>query len=177
MRIETERLVLRNWQVGDEDALVRHADNRKVWLNLRDRFPHPYTREDAEDWIARRAADPHPPQDFAIEHEGEAIGGIGLMPLQDVARFTSEVGYWLGEAAWGRGFAAEALRSFSDYAFENFPFERLEAWIFAPNKASARVLEKAGYEYEATTRRSVFKDGQFLDCHIYVRFRPLVSLP
>lgn len=172
MRIETERLVLRPWQAGDEEALVRHAGNRKVWLNLRDRFPHPYTRKDAEDWIAHRAGDAEPVKQMAIEHAGEAVGGIGLMPLEDVARFTSEVGYWLGEAVWGRGFAAEALRHFTDYAFESFPFERLEAWIFAPNTASRRVLEKAGYEYEATTRRSVFKDGQFLDCHIYVRFRP-----
>jgi RimJ/RimL family protein N-acetyltransferase len=171
MRIETERLVLRPWQVGDEEALARHANNRKVWLNLRDRFPHPYTVEHARDWIALRTADSGPPFNLAIEHGGEAIGSVGLMPLEDVARFTAEVGYWLGEAHWGRGFAAEALRHFTVYVFEQLPFERLEAWIFAPNAASRRVLEKAGYEYEATTRRSVFKDGQFLDCHIYSRLR------
>lgn len=172
MRIETERLVLRPWQAGDEEALVRHANNRKVWLNLRDRFPHPYTLEHAQAWISLRAADAGPPTNLAIEHAGEVIGSVGLMALEDVTRFTAEVGYWLGEAHWGRGFATEALRRFTVYAFEQFPFERLEAWIFAPNTASRRVLEKAGYEYEATTRRSVFKDGQFLDCHIYSRLRP-----
>ncbi|HEV2856532.1 MAG TPA: GNAT family N-acetyltransferase [Thermoanaerobaculia bacterium] len=172
MRIETERLALRPWQVGDEAALVRHANNRKVWLNLRDRFPHPYTLEHARDWIQRRAGDSDPIPNLAIEHGGEAIGGIGLLPLEDVARFTAEVGYWLGEAYWGRGFAAEALRHFSVYVFESFHFERLEAWVFTTNAASARVLEKAGYEHEATTRRSVFKDGRFLDCYLYTRFRP-----
>ena len=172
MRIETERLVLRPWQAGDEEALVRHADSRKLWLNVRDRFPHPYTRKDAEDWLARRAEDTEPVKQMAIEHAGEAVGGIGLMPREDVARFTCEVGYWLGEVVWGRGFAAEALRPFTDYAFEHFPFERLEAWVFSTNPGSVRVLEKAGYEYEATMRRSIFKDGQFLDCLVYVRFRP-----
>jgi RimJ/RimL family protein N-acetyltransferase len=172
MKIETERLVLRPWRTGDEEALVRHANNRKVWINLRDRFPHPYTLQDARDWIARHAADPEPVPNMAIEHAGEAIGGIGLMPMEDVARFNAEVGYWLGEAFWGRGFAAEALAGFTGYVFESFPVERLEAWVFATNPASARVLEKAGYEYEATLRRSAFKDGQFLDCHLYVRFRP-----
>jgi RimJ/RimL family protein N-acetyltransferase len=172
MRIETERLVLRPWHVGDEGALVRYADNRRVWLNLRDRFPHPYTLEHAREWIGRCAAAPDPPLDLAVEHAGEPIGGIGLVPLSDVARFTAEVGYWLGEPFWGRGFATEALRRFTSYAFEHFRFERLEAWIFATNPSSGRVLEKAGYEREATLRRSAFKDGHFLDCHLYARLRP-----
>jgi RimJ/RimL family protein N-acetyltransferase len=172
MRIETERLVLRRWREGDEEALVRHADNRRIWVNLRDRFPHPYTLEHAREWIGHCAAAPDPPPELAIEHAGEPIGGVGLVPLTDIARFTAEVGYWLGEPFWGRGFATEALRRFTAYAFERFPFERLEAWVFATNPASARVLEKSGYQYEATLRRCVFKDGCFLDSHLYARLRP-----
>lgn len=171
MRLETERLVLRPWRTDDEEALVRHADNRKVWLNLRDHFPHPYTREHAREWIGRSLASPPPQTNLAIEHAGEFIGSIGLVPLSDVSRFTAEIGYWIGEAFWGRGFAPEALRRFTDYAFERFSFERLEGWVFATNPSSGRVLEKAGYKYEATLRRSAFKDGRFLDCHVYVRFR------
>ena len=171
MRLATERLVLRPWRKGDEEALVRHANNRKVSINLRDHFPHPYTMEDARSWIERCLAASEPPATLAIEHEGEPIGGVGLQPLADVARFTAEVGYWLGEPFWGRGFATEALIRLTGYAFERFAFERLEAWVFATNPASARVLEKAGYEREATMKRAVFKDGRFLDCHVYVRLR------
>jgi RimJ/RimL family protein N-acetyltransferase len=172
MRLETERLVLRPWREGDEESLVRHANNRKVWINLRDHFPHPYTMADARAWIGRCVAASRPPTSLAVEYAGEAIGGAGLLPMADVARFTAEVGYWLGEAHWGRGFATEALRRLTLYAFESFQYERLEAWVFATNPASARVLEKAGYEHEATLRRSAFKDGHFLDCHVYVRLRP-----
>lgn len=172
MRLETERLVLRTWQKGDEEPLVRHADNRQVWLTLRDLFPHPYTLDDARDFIALNSMKPGPPMNLAIEHGGEPIGSIGLHPQPDVCRFTSEIGYWIGETFWGRGLATEALRRFTDYAFDQFPCERLEGWIFATNPSSGRVLEKAGYEYEATLRRSAFKDGRFLDCHLYVRFRP-----
>lgn len=172
MRIETERLVLRRWREDDAEALARHADNRRIWINLRDRFPHPYTLEDAREWIGRCLAAADPPLNVAIEHAGEPIGGIGLQPWEDVARFTAEVGYWLGEAFWGRGFATEALQRFSAYAFESFPFERLEAFVFATNPSSGRVLEKSGYQYEATLRRSAFKDGRFLDCHLYARLRP-----
>jgi RimJ/RimL family protein N-acetyltransferase len=172
MRLETERLVLRPWRKGDEEPLVRHANNRQVWLSLRDLFPHPYTLDDARDFIALNSARSGPPTNLAIEHAGEPIGSIGLHSLSDVCRFTAEVGYWIGEAFWGRGLATEALRRFTDYAFEQFPCERLEGWIFATNPSSGRVLEKAGYEYEATLCRSAFKDGQFLDSHLYVRFRP-----
>jgi len=172
MRIETERLALRRWREDDEEPLVRHADNRRIWINLRDRFPHPYRPEHAREWIGRCTAAPDPPLNLAIEHAGEPIGGVGLQPFEDVARFTAEVGYWLGEAFWGRGFATEALRGFTGYAFEHFPFERLEAVVYTTNPASARVLEKSGYAHEATLRRNVFKDGRFLDCHLYVHFRP-----
>jgi [ribosomal protein S5]-alanine N-acetyltransferase len=172
LRLETERLVLRPWCQEDAEALVRHADNRRVWINLRDLFPHPYTLNDAHEFILMNAVRGGPPMNLAIEHAGEAIGGIGLHPLSDVARFTAEVGYWIGETFWGRGLAAEALLRFTEYAFEQFQYERLEGWIFTSNPASARVLEKAGYALEATLRRSAFKDGRFLDCHLYVRFRP-----
>lgn len=172
MRLETERLVLRPWRKGDEEALVRYANNRNVWLNLRDLFPYPYTLEHAQEWLVRCSATSGPPHNLAIEHAGEAIGSVGLSPMVDVTRFTAEIGYWLGEPFWGRGFATEALRRFSEYAFESFSFERLEAWIFASNPASGRVLDKAGYTYEGTLKRSAFKDGRFLDCHVYARLRP-----
>ncbi len=172
MRLETERLVLRPWQTGDEKAIIRHANNWNVWINLRDLFPYPYTLEHAQEWIVRCSVTGDLPHNLALVHQGEPIGSVGLSPMTDVARFTAEIGYWLGEAFWGRGLATEALRRFSDYAFESFSFERLEAWIFASNPASGRVLEKAGYELEATLRRSSFKDGRFLDSHVYARFRP-----
>src|SRR3954454_4664823 len=143
MRLETERLVLRPWRKGDEESLVRYANNLKVWINLRDHFPHPYTMEDARTWITRCLATLPPPVSFAIEHEGEAIGGAGLLPMSDVARFTAEVGYWLGEPFWGRGPAPAPLRRLTTYAFDTFPYERLEAWVFASNPASEKVLQKA----------------------------------
>ena len=97
--------------MGDEPALVRHADNRKIWLNVRDRFPHPYTPADAEAWVARAAA-ATPETQFAIEVEGEAVGGVGLFLQADVERYSAEIGYWLGEALWGRGLATAVVRGF-----------------------------------------------------------------
>src|SRR4051794_34109438 len=103
-------LGFRTWRAHDVDALVRHADNRAIWMNLTDRFPHPYTRADAEHWIELNHAVLTAPQSFAIELAGEAIGGVGLARHGDVYVGTAEVGYWIAEPFWGRGFATAAAQ-------------------------------------------------------------------
>jgi ribosomal-protein-alanine N-acetyltransferase len=163
--------LLRPWRRGDESALVRHANDRAVWRNLRDRFPHPYRKADARAWLATVAGQGEPALNLAIEHEGEAIGGAGLEPFGDVHRRTAEVGYWIGRAFWGRGIASVALGELTDYAFDTFDFVRLEASVFEWNPASARVLEKNGYVLEGRLRRSVLKDGVFGDALLYARLR------
>src|SRR5690348_3842500 len=118
--LEAAPLILRPWRWSDADAIVRHASNRKIWLNLRDRFPHPYTEADAHAWLASCAAEQGEPHNFAIELQGEAIGGIGLEFFSDVHRLTADIGYWLGESVWGRGFATLAVKAVTQYAFATF---------------------------------------------------------
>jgi ribosomal-protein-alanine N-acetyltransferase len=163
--------VLRPWRHGDEASLVKHANNRNVWRNLRDIFPHPYTRRDAASWINYCEASEPPPLNLAITYDGEAIGGIGISPGIDVFRKTAEIGYWLSENFWGRGIATEALKLMTRYAFAEFDLVRLEAWVFAWNPASARVLEKSGYKFEGRLERSVFKDGELTDRLVYSKIR------
>jgi len=161
------KTILRPWCDGDVDALAGHANSRAVWLNLRDRFPHPYTRQDAGAWIAHCKAQHEPVLQFAIDLDGQAIGGIGLETFGDVHRNTAEIGYWLGEPFWGRGIATAALREATAYAFASLPFQRLQAMVFGWNLRSARVLEKAGYTLEGRLRKSIFKDGRVTDALLY----------
>jgi RimJ/RimL family protein N-acetyltransferase len=170
-QIVCEGFVLRPWRAGDEIPLVRHANNRKVWRNLRDRFPHPYTREDARAWISRIESEAGTPVDFAIVLHDEPIGGIGLELFDDVRKRVLEIGYWLGEAHWGKGIATEAVRRMTAYAFESFDVDRIEAGVFGWNRASCRVLEKAGYTFEGRQERAVFKDGEVTDRILYARLR------
>lgn len=165
------RCTLRPWRAGDEPSLVRHADNRNVSRNLKDRFPSPYTAADAAQWIARASAQT-PPTSFAIVVDGAAVGGIGIELGTDVFRRSAEIGYWLGEPFWGRGIATEALRATTDYAFEHFDICRLEAGVFDWNPASARVLERVGYTLEGRARLGVFKDGRLGDRLLYALVRP-----
>jgi RimJ/RimL family protein N-acetyltransferase len=169
--IEAEGVTLRPWAEADAPALAALADCRAIWLNLRDRFPHPYRLADAEAWVRFCAAHAGPPLDFALYEGGRLVGGIGVEPQSDVDRLTGEIGYWVGEAHWGRGIATRALRAASLYAFSTLGLERLEASVFEWNPASARVLEKAGFQREGTRRRSVLKDGRLGDSHLYARLR------
>ena len=161
---------LRPWQPGDETALVKYGNNRAIWRNLGDRFPHPYTSKDAVDWV--KSSNASTPATFlAIASADEAIGSIGLMPQDDVHYRSAEVGYWLAEPFWGRGIATRALSAFSEYAFANFDMVRLYAVVFEWNPASARVLEKAGFTLEARMRKSATKDGHTIDELLYALVR------
>jgi RimJ/RimL family protein N-acetyltransferase len=170
MRLDCGVCTVRSWVWDDLDALVRHANNRAVWINLRDRFPHPYTRADGEAWL-RHVLESRPETNFAIEAGGEAVGGICLVLGNDVERCSAEVGYWLGEAVWGRGIATAALRAVADHAFAAFGLTRVFALPFAGNLASRRVLEKAGFTQEGVLRRSAVKDGRVTDQVLYALTR------
>jgi RimJ/RimL family protein N-acetyltransferase len=137
---------------------------------MRDLFPSPYTRKDADRFIAR-ATGPGPALMLAIAVDGEAAGGIGIHPLGDVYRGTAEIGYWLGEPFRGRGIATEAVRALVPVAFERTTIVRIQAGIFENNPASMRVLEKCGFVREAVHRQAITKNGRVMDEMLYVRFR------
>jgi len=142
-----------------------------VWITLRDRFPHPYTLEDAVAFLGV-ATIQQPIGDFAIATADEAIGGIGLQRQSDVHRLSAEIGYWLGEPFWGRRIATRAVRAMTEWAFATTSLERIFACVFATNPASARVLTNAGYQFEGRLRRAVVKDGRILDQLVYAALRP-----
>ena len=160
--------IIRDWRVEDASSLSRHANNRRIWLMVRDRFPSPYTIEDAEHWV-RHCMRALPATDFAIEVDGEASGGIGVVLRDDVERVSAELGFWLGEAMWGRGVMTDAVSGFVPWALERFSLQRIYAHVFERNPASARVLEKSGFTREARLRRAVIKEGQILDEWLFAR--------
>lgn len=151
----------------DKDSLIRHANNPNIVRNVRDIFPYPYTEADAMQWLAFANSEEQAPWVLAIEVDGEAAGVISLLPRSDVERHTAELGYWLGEAFWGRGIVTAAVRAITEHAFQQSDLYRIFANVFARNIASMRVLEKAGYSREAVLVRSVVKDGVMMDLVVY----------
>jgi len=163
---------LRQWREGDEASLAANANNRKIWMNLRDAFPHPYTLKNAVLWIELSKESK---TNFAIDVDGAAVGDIGLTLQTDLLRRNAEIGYWLGEDYWGRGIMTEAVRAVTEYAFETFDINRVYAGILEYNLSSARVLEKNGYVCEGRLRQACTKDGKSYDQLIYSMIRATVG--
>ena len=166
----TSEIKLRPFRRSDVPALVKYANNKNIWDNVRDRFPHPYTEESATDWI-NIANIYNPSSNLVIDLKGELIGAMGLTKKDDIYRKNAEVGYWVAEPYWGQGIGTEALKQFVDYTFQNFKFHKLYAGIMSTNIASARVLERVGFTLEAVLKESIYKNDHFIDEHIYSLFR------
>ncbi|MEY4539730.1 MAG: hypothetical protein RLZZ306_1487 [Bacteroidota bacterium] len=163
---------LRHFKNGDQESLVESANNIKIFNNVKDTFPHPYTYADASWWIEFCKETNQPATTFAIDIDGQVIGAVGIIIGSDVQRVTAEIGYWLGEKYWGKGIAVEALKQMTAYVFQNFPeIIRLWAAVFEYNKPSIRVLEKAGYEFEGIRKKAAIKNGVVIDEYVYVKFR------
>lgn len=154
--------------MDDAESVVRHANNINVARQLRDRFPHPYTRANANAFLKAATSAPEP-SNLAIDVDGEAIGAVGYVAGIDVERFSAEIGYWLGESYWGRGIATEALVLVTENVFDTLNMLRLFALPFADNAGSIRVLEKAGYSREGLLHSSSVKYGQPRDQLLFAR--------
>jgi [ribosomal protein S5]-alanine N-acetyltransferase len=172
MHLALRTCTVREWAVGDLEPLVRHANSRDIWIHLRDRFPYPYLEDHGRKFLEHITTQ-SPSLVWAIEVNGEAAGGIGLEPKTDVERVSAEIGYWLGQAHWGRGIVTEALTAVTAAAFEHFDLLRLFALPFADNPGSIRVLEKAGYSLEGRLPQSTIKDGRVRDQLMFGAYRKL----
>jgi RimJ/RimL family protein N-acetyltransferase len=167
MQLDLKSCGVRSFRDADAAVLARHANNRKVWQQLRDRFPHPYTTDDACGFITfARGADPETA--FAVTVGDLPVGSIGAVLREDVERCSAEVGYWLGEAYWGRGIATRALVAFTRFAFAAYGVERLFA---VPLAANAACWRRPATGWRAAMRRSAVKDGAVQDQLLYAIVR------
>ena len=160
--------MIRSWKGGDAYSISKYANNRKIWLNLRDGFPHPYSLADAKQFIAKAQAK-DPETFFAIASLKEAIGSIGLGLGQDVHRYSAELGYWLAEPYWNQGVITDSIFKITEYAFEELELLRIYTEPYASNPASLKVLEKCGFQYEGRLKANVYKDGKVLDQLMYAK--------
>lgn len=163
---------IRAWKRSDRERLAELLNNPKILNNLRDGLPYPYTPADAEDYItAMQSADRNSTFAFAIALDDLVIGSIGVFRRDNIHFRTAELGYYIGEPYWGKGYTAGAVKQICQYVFDNTDILRIFAEPFARNTASCRVLEKAGFQYEGTLRSNAVKNGEILDMKLYALVR------
>jgi RimJ/RimL family protein N-acetyltransferase len=157
---------LRDFIENDKSCLQKLANNKNVAKYLTDTFPSPYTNQDAEWWISVGCKNGI---NKVIELNGSFVGSVGASFGKNERRYSAVVGYWLGEQYWGQGIASKALNLLTEDIFSNTEIVRLSAWVFSPNLASMRVLEKSGFKLEGILNNSIYKNGEFYNEHIYAR--------
>lgn len=142
------------------------ANNYNIAKNLRDVFPYPYTIEAAISFL-ELAANGSLGYVFGIYEDDTFVGCCSLIPQNDVYRINAEIGYWIGEPYWRKGYATEAVKLLVNYAFHELDLLRVYAHIFEYNIGSMNVLEKTGFEKEAIIKSSIIKKGEIFDEHLY----------
>ena len=163
-----DRIHLSEIRSSDKSAFVEHLNDKDI-CDRTLRIPHPYTKSDAEHFVgivAEATAKHGHPVHFAIRDKPEQlIGGYGFDGLSYGHR--AEIGYWLAKPYWGQGIMTDVVRAACDFAVEEWNLARITAHVFEFNGASARVLEKNGFEFEGLLRKHHKKDGKFLDSKLY----------
>lgn len=169
-RLETERLILRPFEVSDIAALVPLIGAFEVAATTL-RIPHPYTEADAREYIAsshERFSRGEEVRFAIVIRENDLLcGGVGLRIENEYRR--AELGYWIGVPYWNRGIATEAAMAMLNYGFESLKLNRVFAGFVAGNSASERVLKKIGMQREGCQRGHTQKWGKFLDLELYGR--------
>lgn len=163
---------IRKWKLSDAKDLASVISNKKIQDNLRDGLPYPYTEQDATDYIsAMLSEDENKTLAFAITIDNKAIGSIGAFRQKNIHRHTAEIGYYIAEEYWGKGLMTEAVKQICSYIFDKSNIVRIYAEPFSYNKASCRVLEKAGFLYEGTLISNAIKNGKTIDMLMYSRLK------
>jgi len=170
MTLNSQSVMLRRLVPADKDSLAKLANNKKIFDNVRDFFPHPYTEKDAIEFIGMCEQE-SPASTFAIEFQQEFAGVIGLGVQTDVYRKSAEIGYWIGELFWNKGIATTAITLMLDHAFNNLNLIRIFTGVFDFNKASRRVLEKCGFKLEGIFEKSVIKNDVVCNEYRYARIK------
>lgn len=161
---------LREMVDADLANLIKYANNPNIAKNLKNAFPNPYTPENGKAFIELAKKD-KPTQVFCICRQGELIGVIYIGQLTDIYCKNAEIGYWLAEPFWGQGVMTKAVTKILQYGFAALPVERVFAKVFFSNEASKKVLEKNGFILEAQLKKTIFKNGTYIDEFIYAAYR------
>lgn len=167
---------IRKWELSDAKNLAVALSNKKVQDNLRDGLPYPYTEQDGKDFISDMlSADENETFAFAITVDNIAIGSIGVFRQGNIHRQTAELGYYVAEEYWGKGIMTEAVKQICEYIFSESDIIRIYAEPFTYNKASCKVLEKAGFQYEGTLRCNAVKNGKVIDMKMYSLLKEVIK--
>jgi ribosomal-protein-alanine N-acetyltransferase len=167
-RLETERLLLRFFDLSDAERVRELAGDKEI-ADRTTNIPHPYQKEMAEEWISTHQIKFESGEcvHFAIilKATQELIGAIGLMIDKSFNR--AALGYWIGKEYWNEGYCTEAARAVLEYGFNQLLLHKITSSHFARNPSSGKVMRKIGMKKEGFLKKHVAKSGNYEDLVVY----------
>lgn len=175
MRISIDdTLYLDEFSLEDADELAFHLNHETIYLNTL-KVPYPYSPEDARNWIGsllEKKTEGAQVSDFAIRHQGQLGGGIGLLHhAEPWLNHKAGIGYWMAEGLRNKGLMTKVVEHFCRWAFSTYPFVKLDAMVYPHNTASEKVLLKNGFIQEAYFHKHLKKQDKYIDCKVFGLFK------
>lgn len=168
--IVSEQIHLSEFQPADQAACLEHLREKEIYDRTL-RIPYPYTEADFLQWlqiVEKTTKEQGRAVHWAIRNEqGALIGGCGFDSLEIGTSHRAEIGYWLAKPYWGRGIMTAVVRRLREIGFAEFGLVKITAHVFADNAASAKVLEKCGFQQEGHLRKHYLKDGKYIDARLF----------
>ncbi|WP_368659612.1 GNAT family N-acetyltransferase (plasmid) [Metabacillus halosaccharovorans] len=165
--LQTNRLTLQPFKKEDAPRIKELANNKELASILG--LPHPYELENAKDWIAIQPEQIKKgieyPLTIIYKDLNEIIGTITIR--NDKSNNKGELGYWIGQEYWGKGFATEAVNKIIEFGFNELNLNKIWASALSSNKASTVVLQKAGLQKEGTLRQNRLLHEEYEDVDVY----------
>ncbi len=164
--IETERLILRGWQLDDLDDLYEYAKNPNVGLMA---GWEPHSSKEVSLNVLKSFIENDDRWAIVLKESGKVIGSLRIYPDENRGKYYAKyINYALSADYWGKGYMTEAVKRVIKYAFEEMYIDLLSAFHYPHNIRSKRVIEKCGFQYEVTLKQSQkIYDGQILDSVCY----------
>ena len=147
-KMETERLVLRPFQVQDAQQMFENwASDEEVtrFLTWPTHESVQVTKQVLESWVSSYSNRDYYQWAIVLKKTGQVIGSLSLMNVNDETA-SAEAGYCIGRAYWNQGIVTEAFKAMISFGFERIGLDQLEAYHDVKNPASGRVMKKCGLQ-------------------------------
>lgn len=166
------KITLEKWEYEDYIDFYNASNDIRIYENMSDNFPK--TLEECRKTV-KFFSDSRDITECirSIRIDGETVGCIAAFFGSDMYSKNAELAYWLSEKYRGRGVMTFAVNEFTQILFSDFQIHRLFARPFERNKASHRVLQKSGFQYEGILIENVLKNGEFLNSCLFAKIDKL----
>ncbi len=164
----TKRLRFRQLKLSDVPELMKHWNDPELRQYV-DQGLFPMTEEQETEWIKKTHSDMMSGKAyfFGFEYNKKFIGSVGLMNVNNVARYATMGITIYNKAYWGKGLGTEAVRFILEYAFNILNLKTVHLEVWSDNERAYKAYERAGFKKQGRKRNYKFLKGKYVDAILY----------